>query len=188
MAAERDSAYGGDSFSGTSSTEFARSNLLRLSTIFSGKSPSAEETSLNGALAAVEAVEPNNEIEAMLAVQMTATHELAMLLLGRLRSAREHVPFEANGNMAIKLLRTFAAQTDALTRLRRGGEQTVRVEHVHVHDGGQAIVGNVHPVAGGGASREKDRQPHEPCRTDEPGTPLLRNFEAVKATMQSPGG
>jgi hypothetical protein len=32
---------------------------------------------------------------------------------------------------------------EALAKLRRGGEQTVRVEHVHVHEGGQAIVGNV---------------------------------------------
>jgi hypothetical protein len=49
-------------------------------------------------------------------------------------------------------------QMEALTKLRRGGEQTVRVEHVHVHNGGQAIVGNVnHP--GGGAARIGN-QPH----------------------------
>ena len=35
--------------------------------------------------------------------------------------------------MAIKLLRTYTAQLEALAKLRRGGEQTVRVEHVHVH-------------------------------------------------------
>jgi hypothetical protein len=31
--------------------------------------------------------------------------------------------------------------------LRVGGEQNIRVEHVHVHEGGQAIVGavNTHP-------------------------------------------
>jgi hypothetical protein len=27
--------------------------------------------------------------------------------------------------------------------LRNGGQQYVRVEHVHVNDGGQAVIGNV---------------------------------------------
>ena len=34
-------------------------------------------------------------------------------------------------------------QAEALSKLKRGGEQTVRVEHVHVYPGGQAIVGTV---------------------------------------------
>lgn len=37
----------------------------------------------------------------------------------------------------------FATQVEALRRLRSGGSQFVRVEHVHVNDGGCAIVGNV---------------------------------------------
>jgi hypothetical protein len=31
-------------------------------------------------------------------------------------------------------------------RLRHGGHQHVRVEHVHINDGGQAIIGNVKPA------------------------------------------
>ena len=49
-----------------------------------------------------------------------------------------------------KLARTFTAQVEALKRYRSAGEQTVRVEHVTVNDGGQAIVGNV--THGGGAA------------------------------------
>jgi hypothetical protein len=60
--------------------------------------------------------------------------------------------------MAVKLLRTFTAQTEALAKLRRGGEQTVRVEHVHVYEGGQAIVGSVE--TGGGVTRKELEQPH----------------------------
>jgi hypothetical protein len=30
-----------------------------------------------------------------------------------------------------------------LRRLRHGGQQYVRVEHVYVNDGGQAVIGNV---------------------------------------------
>ena len=43
--------------------------------------------------------------------------------------------------MANTRLRTFAVQLVALAKLLRGGEQTVRVEHVHVHAGGRQ-----HPV------------------------------------------
>ena len=41
------------------------------------------------------------------------------------------------------MLRAYAAQVEALRRLRNGGSQTVRVEHVYVNEGGQAIIGNV---------------------------------------------
>jgi hypothetical protein len=32
---------------------------------------------------------------------------------------------------------------EVLRRLRIGGQQFVRVEHVHVNDGGQAVIGNL---------------------------------------------
>jgi hypothetical protein len=89
------------------------------------------------ALAAVDGAKPANEVEAMLAVQMAATHDLAMRLPARTVEAKEIIPFQASGNLAIKLLRTFTAQTEALARLRRK-EQVVRVEHVTVYPGGQA--------------------------------------------------
>jgi hypothetical protein len=41
------------------------------------------------------------------------------------------------------LLRAYAMQVEVLRRLRNGGHQFVRVEHVHVNDGGQAVIGNV---------------------------------------------
>ena len=42
-----------------------------------------------------------------------------------------------------KLVRSFAVLTDALNRHRGKGQQVVRVEHVTVQAGGQAIVGAV---------------------------------------------
>jgi len=41
-------------------------------------------------------------------------------------------------------------QMEALKKYRGKGEQKMTVEHVHVHNGGQAIVGDVHQKAGGG--------------------------------------
>jgi hypothetical protein len=46
-----------------------------------------------------------------------------------------------------KLVRTFTVQMEALNRHRSKGQQKMTVEHVHIHEGGQAIVGN---VQGGG--------------------------------------
>jgi hypothetical protein len=84
----------------------------------------------------------------MLATQMIATNRAAMDMLARARET-EHLPtMQECGNLTVKLLRTYTAQIEALAKLRRGGEQTVRVEHVHVHEGAQAIVGNVVSRAG----------------------------------------
>jgi hypothetical protein len=58
-----------------------------------------------------------------------------------------------------RLQRAFTTQMDALSNLRRGGRQKVVVEHVHVHPGGQAIVGDV-THTGRGVSDENGRQAH----------------------------
>ena len=49
----------------------------------------------------------------------------------------------ATASAAARLMRAYAAQVEALRRLRNGGSQTLRVEHVHVNEGGQALIGNV---------------------------------------------
>jgi Beta-lactamase len=48
-----------------------------------------------------------------------------------------------NLNQANKLSRTFTELLDALNSHRGKGQQKVTVEHVHVHSGGQAVVGMV---------------------------------------------
>ena len=59
---------------------------------------------------------------------------------------------ERNTNRATKLLRTFAAQMEALKRYRTGGQQKMIIEHIHINKGGQAIVGS---VTQGGRSEDK---------------------------------
>ena len=41
---------------------------------------------------------------------------------------------------AARLMKAYAMQMEVLRRLRTGGQQIVRVEHVHVNDGGQAVI------------------------------------------------
>ena len=48
-----------------------------------------------------------------------------------------------NLNQANKLSRTWATLLEALNRYRGKGQQKVTVEHVHVHAGGQAVVGTI---------------------------------------------
>lgn len=93
---------------------------------------------INAAIAMLTAIAPKNEMEAMLAVQMVASHHLTMLSMRRTKTASMLPQLQANGNMANKFARTHAAQVEALSRLRRGGEQVVR--HVHVNEGGQALI------------------------------------------------
>jgi hypothetical protein len=75
-----------------------------------------------------------------------------------------------------KLARTFAAQVEALKKYRSPGEQTIKVQHVTVNDGGQAIVGNVN--RGVGALEKNGGQTHEPCGADECGPALLGHEQA----------
>ncbi|GJE13393.1 hypothetical protein FOHLNKBM_4456 [Methylobacterium longum] len=131
----------GDAF-GTRSDTFAVGQLNHLLGMVR-PDEQAPEIEANTMLAAVEAVRPENELEGMLAVQMAATHRLAMECLQRSAVATTPEQMTANGNLASKLLRTYTAQIEALAKVRRGGAQKVTVKHVHVHEGGQAIVGNV---------------------------------------------
>jgi hypothetical protein len=96
----------------------------------------------------------------MLVGQMAVTHAFALELMGRAKRVEEIQQFDSAGNMAVKLLRTYVMQAEALAKLRRGGEQTVRVEHVHVYPGGQAVVGNVTTQSGGGGGEENGGQAH----------------------------
>jgi hypothetical protein len=95
-------------------------------------------------VAAVHGIRPKDALEAMLAVQMVAAHTMAMECLKRAALPNQiDLGVEVNVNRGTKLMRTFASLTEALSRYRGKGEQKMIVEHVHVHKGGQAIVGPV---------------------------------------------
>jgi hypothetical protein len=125
---------------GTTSQEFAHLSLMQMMNALGSRGASPSPEIVNAVVAAVDGVRPNTEIEAMLACQMAVTHALAMDLLGRANRAQHVEARASDGSLAVKLLRTYTAQVEALAKLQRGGAQTVRVEHVHVHAGGQAVV------------------------------------------------
>jgi hypothetical protein len=112
-----------------------------------------DERGINFMLAVVKGIEPKDQVEAMLAAQMAAVHNATMTFARRLAHVENLAQQDSAERAFNKLARTFAAQVEALKRYRSGGEQTVRVEHVTVNEGGKAIVGTV--THGGRGSSEK---------------------------------
>lgn len=136
---------------GTTSPEFIDEMLTQLATCFGQSNDRRQTREINSALAVLDGMKAENEVEAMLLVQMVATNDAAMKCLAAIAQ-----PFgpENFGNLGVKLLRTFTAQAEALAKLRRKGEQVVRV--VHVHPGGQAVVGDVHNHRTGGRGQDTE--------------------------------
>jgi hypothetical protein len=132
---------------GTVSVNFMNGLLSQLANAGS-QGRQIDEDALNFMLSVVTGIKPNDQLEAMLAVQMAAIHTATMTFARRLANV-ETVPQQDSAERALnKLARTFAVQMEALKRYRTGGEQKVTVQHVSVNEGGQAIVGNVNQAAG----------------------------------------
>jgi hypothetical protein len=106
---------------------------------------------LNATVAALVGIGPRDELEGMMAAQLIAAHNAAMECYRRAMIGEQ--TFEGrreNLNQANKLSRTWATLLEALNRHRGKGQQKVTVEHVHVHAGGQAVVGTVETAGSGG--------------------------------------
>jgi hypothetical protein len=119
---------------------------------------SPDPVAFNAALAVIDGVRPKDEIEAMLAAHMAVTNIVLLELVARTRGAVAGHRYEGDGikrldvlgNLTTKFMRTYTMQVEALARKRRKGEQNIRVKHVHVYAGGQAVVGISATEVGGG--------------------------------------
>jgi len=129
---------------GTTSSDFVNASLFQIQSASRSPWGGISELAMNAALAMIEAAAPKDEIEAALAVQMACTHTAAMAVLAKLDVAfATERRIAAFGSAAARLLKAYVMQVEVLRRLRNGGQQFVRVEHVHVNHGGQAVIGNV---------------------------------------------
>jgi hypothetical protein len=129
---------------GTTSSAFVEASLHQL--IKAARLPGSgiSEIAVNASLAFIEGAKPHGEVECALVMQMACTHTAAMSVLATFAGAHVYgrdVPLKASA--AARLMRAYAAQVETLRRTRSGGSQLVRVEHVYVQEGGQAIIGNV---------------------------------------------
>jgi hypothetical protein len=152
---------------GTGDDHFA--TMLQAQMVRAAWMTSDTTAAVNDALSFMAGVAPENETEALLAVQMYSAHCATMKLSRLMFSAEHDEKLMAYGGLFVKTSRTFTAQVEALAKLRSGGKQQVEVVHVHKHvyvaPGGQAIVGDVHHTGaqGGGGEFGNGRQPHAPA-------------------------
>jgi hypothetical protein len=130
---------------GTASSPFVEASLRQLVAAARLPGSGISEMAVNAALAFIEGAKPREEVECALVIQMACTHSAAMAVLGRLGHDTDRNML-AKASAAARLLRAYAFQVETLRRLRNGGSQLVRVEHVHVNEGGQAIIGTVPPA------------------------------------------
>jgi len=131
-------------------------------------------------------INPKDELEGMLAAQLLASHNASMECFRRAMIPEQ--PFEGrreNLNQANRLSRTYTTLLESLNRHRGKGQQKVTVEHVHVHEGGQAIVGN---VQGGGVTPNSEDQSHAKQITHAPGTEMPRQVEAERQAVPVASG
>ena len=107
---------------------------------------------------AMVGIKPKSELEGMMAAQLVAAHHAVMecyrraMIPGQTFEGRSQ-----NLNQANKLSRTWTTLLGALDKHRGKGQQKVTVEHVHVHEGGQAVVGTVEATGGRGECKFKER-------------------------------
>lgn len=114
-----------------------------------GADNKAATAAANKAMAILNGIQPQDELEGILAAQMIGVHNMAMDCIGRATRTEWVNQMSIYMNGATKLLRAFAAQMEALKKYRSGGQQKIVVEHVNVTEGGQAIIGVVNPGGGG---------------------------------------
>lgn len=139
---------------GTGNLEMALHLLDQLYRVMPKRTDEEMKSAPSLAMTLQSAIKPQDELEALLATQMIAVHNLAMKFLGNaVIPDQTFVGTNANIERANKLLRTFTTQMEALNRYRGKGQQKVTVEHVTVNQGGQAVIGVVErPTGGGGDS------------------------------------
>ena len=132
---------------GTESKELNRHLVTQVWASLSCPADMTRSTQLEAgkaALAALEGIGPQDELEGQLAAQMVATHNAAMECLRRAMLPEQTTAgLDISLKHAAKLLAVYCRQLETLDKHRGKGQQKVTVEHVHVHDGGQAVVGTV---------------------------------------------
>jgi hypothetical protein len=133
---------------GTETSESAFLLLSQVAQVASASHGGVDETVTNQMVSLLNGIKPRDNVEAMLAAQMVATHKLAMDCASSAHQKDQPIKFaDMRINQMTKLTRSFTTQMAALDKYRGKGQQKMTVEHVHINDGGQAVIGN---VEGGG--------------------------------------
>ena len=139
----------------------------------------------------VRSIEPRDEVEAMMAVQMALAHDASTTMAALQNSARGALQRDSASRAFNKASRTFVMELEALKKYRSNGQQIV-IKHMNVNQGGQAIVGSVgrgetgeavvranEAVEVTPAERQRPRKPHKAA----PPPALTAATEEVRMTL-----
>lgn len=85
----------------------------------------------------------NDALSTMLVTQMAAVHDMQQRVFSIAKTSYSPEVIQSNINQLTKLSNVFVQQAALLEKMQGNVQQKVMVEHVHIHSGGQAIVGNV---------------------------------------------
>ena len=174
-------------FGETLSDEFVDEMLTRLETALApGPWDVLEAGTLNAAIALIASVKPQTELEALLAVQIAATGFASLKFLQLGQRHLEDAYIEVYGGYGTRLLRLQLDLIQALDkhrRGRRGNKQTVEVRHVHIHPGGQGVVGIINSLKDGGSS-ESQQNAQQIAHAPQP---AMRSLNAEPDLMPSAG-
>jgi hypothetical protein len=100
-------------------------------------------TGISAAMALIESLHPENEIQAAVAVHIACLDAAARNMLSRVSSHGMERRITMAANAAAKLERAFSAKINTYHRLKHGNQQVIRIEKVVVEAGAQAVVGQV---------------------------------------------
>jgi|SRR5215211_638052 len=126
-------------------------------------------------------IAPRDEFEGMVAAQLVACHNASMECYRRAMLGEQS--FEGrreNLSQANKLSRTYATLLECLNRHRSKGQQKVTVEHVHVHEGGQAVVG---VVDNQGRSQRESKDPCDAEQIAHAPQPTMRSADTERQLL-----
>jgi hypothetical protein len=92
---------------------------------------------------AIAELNATNGLQSMLAAQMLSVHKLQQKSMCYAHNIKDYRLEKYYVNAGIKLANCFVQQANLLAKLQGIAGQKIIVERVDVHEGGQAIVGNV---------------------------------------------
>jgi len=101
-------------------------------------------------------IKPESLMEALLTTQMIGVHHAALsCLLRTALSVKSVEDVDVYARAATRLMRLSMEQAEVIAKLKgKTSRQKVTVEQVHVHEGGQAIVGAVSTSSKAGSGEE----------------------------------
>ena len=99
--------------------------------------------SVSAALAIIESLEPKNEIEAALAVEIACLQAVCGTLLARLIWTHQDRSLTVAANAIARLERALHSAIRTYKLLKHGNTQVIRIERLEIRGAAQAVVGTV---------------------------------------------